>query len=181
MGKGGSRGRGKGKEKSKEIAAASPSPPLAKSKHKSQSQPQPQSKLQSSREDTKRSTKATKIKTKPKNDPAASCSSSSAASSSSSSSPSVADPGYETDDAFWLRCPSSSPLSTFLRDPELDLGGEAEAYIRRFEEEAVALNHLPHLDHELLKQLGVVKMGHRIDILKKAKEMSDYGVGVASL
>jgi hypothetical protein len=47
---------------------------------------------------------------------------------------------------------------------QLGLGQSAEA----FEENAIGLEHLPDLDHEFLKDIGVHAAGHRITILKAA-------------
>ena len=46
-------------------------------------------------------------------------------------------------------------------------------YAGAFEENAVEWAHLPNLDHDILKELGVRAIGHRMTILKAAESVSD--------
>jgi class 3 adenylate cyclase len=52
---------------------------------------------------------------------------------------------------------------------QLGLGQYAEA----FEKNAVGLEHLPDLDHETLKELGIHAVGHRMTVLKAAAQPKD--------
>ena len=52
---------------------------------------------------------------------------------------------------------------------ELGLG----QYAVTFEENAIGLEHLPDLDHETLKEIGIRAAGHRITILKAAAESAE--------
>jgi hypothetical protein len=52
---------------------------------------------------------------------------------------------------------------------QLGLGQYAEA----FEENAIGLEHLPDLDHEFLKDIGVHAAGHRMTILEAAATLRD--------
>jgi class 3 adenylate cyclase len=59
---------------------------------------------------------------------------------------------------------------------QLGLGQYAEA----FEENAIGLEHLPDLDHETLKELGIRAVGHRMTILKAAAQPEGQ-VGTAAV
>jgi class 3 adenylate cyclase len=50
---------------------------------------------------------------------------------------------------------------------QLGLGQYAEG----FEENAIGLEHLPDLDHETLKEIGVPIVGHRMTLLKAAAKL----------
>ena len=52
---------------------------------------------------------------------------------------------------------------------ELGLG----QYAVTFEENAIGLEHLPDLDHEILKEIGIRAAGHRITLLKAAAESAE--------
>lgn len=51
---------------------------------------------------------------------------------------------------------------------KLGLGQHAEA----FERNAIGLEHLPDLDHEILKEIDILAAGHRITILKAVAELT---------
>ena len=53
----------------------------------------------------------------------------------------------------------------------LGLGQYAEA----FEDNAIAWATLPELDHELLKEVGVKPVGHRVTILKAIQSLGSEG------
>ena len=55
----------------------------------------------------------------------------------------------------------------------LGLGQYAEA----FEDNEVTLDQAPDLTHEVLKELGVTAIGHRMTLLKAAKALSDGATG----
>lgn len=46
-------------------------------------------------------------------------------------------------------------------------------YTQSFEENEIQLEHLPELDHETLKELGVKALGHRLTLLKAARSLDD--------
>lgn len=46
-------------------------------------------------------------------------------------------------------------------------------YAASFDENAIGLDHLPDLDHEIPKEIGIRAAGHRITILKAAAELSE--------
>ncbi len=52
---------------------------------------------------------------------------------------------------------------------ELGLG----QYAVTFEENAIGLEHLPDLDHEILKEIGIRAAGHRTTLLKAAAESAE--------
>lgn len=59
----------------------------------------------------------------------------------------------------------SSGVAKWLE--QLGLGQYAES----FEENAIGLEHLPDLDHETLKEIGIRAVGHRMSILKAAANL----------
>lgn len=49
---------------------------------------------------------------------------------------------------------------------------ELDQYTDAFEENAIAWNHLPDLDHDILKEIGVAVIGHRMTILKAVDDLA---------
>lgn len=50
---------------------------------------------------------------------------------------------------------------------------ELGQYVDAFEENAIGLEHLPDLDHDILKEMGVRAAGHRMTILKAASDFDE--------
>ena len=72
-------------------------------------------------------------------------------------------------------------IANKYRDKLVELYGEKAGkqvqYAEAFEENEIDLEIVPHLDHEVLKDVGVVAAGHRIRLLKAAELLSGRAPG----
>ena len=51
-----------------------------------------------------------------------------------------------------------------------------DQYADAFEESAISWSHLPDLDHDILKEIGVAAVGHRLTILKAVDDLAGHPV-----